>query len=79
MFMAVVWKGSEILYIGLRAVDNRRVKLLSSPVVTNMLFLDCLWFSICIIIVSTTNVGFVPFQSLSLYFLILLSGYSLQL
>ena len=61
MLMATVWKGNEFLCVGLRAVYNRRVTLLNSSVIANMLFLDCLWFSVYVIIVTATNVGFVPF------------------
>ena len=61
MLMAIVWKGNESLHVGLRAVYNRRVTLLNSSVIANMLFLDCLWFSIYVIIVTATSVGFVPF------------------
>lgn len=39
--MATVWKGNEFLCVGLRAVYNRRVTLLNSSVIANMLFLDC--------------------------------------
>lgn len=60
MLMATVCKGNEFLHVGLRAVYNRSnvAKLFCCA---NTLFLDCLWFSVYVIIVTATSVGFVPF------------------
>ena len=37
------------------------VTLLNSSFIANTLFLDSLWFSVYVIIVTATSVGFVPF------------------